>query len=1071
MKKILSLLLCLMMFTPQSIYAIENLDENNSNESSLQEIEETQTSKTQDDESIENQESLQTTEEDSNKEQELDSNENESYKENSTESNTPSNTENQKTSNTEELSPYSYKVSDDENFEDGAMSNPDGYEESGKEVNENSVDVIYQSYARGYGYDLTWSTVNGKKIMYDGEGSRFGYGECKKVIDVSGYNGNIDWSSVKASGVDGAILRITSFSGGYMHEDSNFASYLQGCRNVGMPIGVYMYSYANTMEKATNEANYVVSLLKKYNVRPSELYYPVYYDLESNDSVNGVSVDAYANQVERFIGILNASGYTAHVYSYTSYLYERLNTPRIFKYTSWVAQYGPKLKFVNNYYNGNYGWQYRSNGSVSGISGEVDVSCFSNYYGYDTQNHTNQPLGRSTSSPYLEYCARSKNMSWLPYFVEPNTAGTTGRSLPLYQLKFKLRNMPNSSHLSAVIKTSKQTVVYNNIENGTTVGVNGQAMRRVKFNFSNVAGYHLEYRVHSSDIGWQGWVKQGNYAGNSAKDIQAIDFRLVKDSSVVVNQPQIYYRGHIADKGWLSFVPQGQTAGTATSNLTLQAIQFGIDNANSYQLNGSVYVQGRGWKNYSARSKYTVIGTTGQSRALRAVKFNLTELNGYKIQYRIRTSSGWKNWVDNNRQAGNCKDNILAIQFRLAVDKNKIYKIALNKSQLTLDEDKTYQLKTAITPGDTTMDKTITYTSSNSSIVRVNKNGKIKGLKEGSAIITAKSVNGLTSTCKVKVVHPVTDVTLNKKQVQLNKGKKATLSASITPKNATIKTLSWSSSNTKVAKVDSKGNVTAIDAGTAYIVAKSHNGLIAKCKVIVKSPLLGVQLNKKSMTLQRNQAATLKATLNPTNTTDNKKVTWISSNSKVVRVNQKGQIKALKAGKATITVKTSNNKKASCNITVIKKQPLLTYKAHIQNIGWQGTRTNGKTAGTTGKSLGIEALKIGLNTGDYSGSIQYRTLSDTNKWQGWKTNSNISGTTGKNLRVNAIQIKLSDGLENSFDIYYRVHSANVGWLDWAKNGQKAGTQGYKYQVEAVQIKLVKKGALAPGKTETYFIKK
>ena len=61
-------------------------------------------------------------------------------------------------------------------------------------------------------------------VMYDGYGSRFGYSECKKVIDVSAYNGNINWYSVKASGVDGAILRITSFSGGYMHEDDRFAS-------------------------------------------------------------------------------------------------------------------------------------------------------------------------------------------------------------------------------------------------------------------------------------------------------------------------------------------------------------------------------------------------------------------------------------------------------------------------------------------------------------------------------------------------------------------------------------------------------------------------------------------------------------------------------------------------------------------------------------------------------------------------------------------------------------------------------------------------------------------------------
>lgn len=1031
MKKMISLLLCLMMLTPQSIYALENVDDNISTNN----IEEAQSS------NIENNESTDTSQ--------------------SEENNVDSN----------ELSPYSYKVSDDENFEDGVMSNPDGYEESGTEVDGDSVDIIHRSFSRGAGYDLTWGTENGKKVMYDGYGSRFGYSECKKVIDVSAYNGNINWYSVKASGVDGAILRITSFSGGYMHEDDRFASYLQGCRTVGMPIGVYMYSYANSLDKAANEANYVVSLLKKYNVRPSELYYPVYYDLEGNNSVNGVSVDAYANQVEKFISILNANGYPAHVYSYTSYLNERLNSPRIFKYTSWIAQYGPKLKFINNYYNGNYGWQYRSNGSVSGINGEVDVSCFSNYYGYDTQNHTNQPLGRSTSTPYLEYSAYSKIVGWLPYFMEPNTAGTTGRSMPLYQLRFKLNNMPNSAYLSAVVKTTSQTKVYNYLKNGDIIGINGQAMRQVKFNLVNVAGYHLEYRVHSADIGWQGWVKQGNYAGNSSKDIQAIDFRLVKDSSVVISSPRIYYRGHITNQGWLSFVPQTKTTGSSSNSLTLQAIQFGIDYTNSYQLDGQVYVQGKGWKSYSARSKNTIIGTTGENRALRAVKFSLSKVDGYKIQYRIRTSDGWKRWVDDGKQTGNCKDDILAIQFRLAADKSKIYKIALNQSQLTLNQNSAYQLKTTISPSDTTMDKTITYTSSNNSIVSVSSTGKIKGLKSGTATITAKSVNGLTSTCKVTVIIPVTGISLNLSQKQMNKGDKLALASSITPDDASIKTITWSSNNEKIAKVDQKGNVTAVDAGTTYIVAKTHNGLTATCKVTVKRPILSVSLNKKTLSLQRTQTSALQATLNPTNTTDNKTLTWTSSNPSIVSVTQSGQIKALKTGKSTITVTTKNNKKASCVVTVIKKQPVLNYKTHIQNIGWQGSKSNGSISGTTGRSLGVEAIIINLNKGDYSGSIRYRTLNMNNQWQSWKYGSSISGTTGKNMRVEALQIKISNELEKSFDIYYRVHSANFGWLGWAKNGQSAGSQGYRNQIEAVQIKLVKKGASAPGSNSSYFKRK
>lgn len=121
-----------------------------------------------------------------------------------------------------DLSQYSYSVSEDENFQDGVMSNPDGYEGTGYITENNSQSQISQSLVRGSGYDLSWKYENGKKAMYDGDGVRFGYGECKKVIDVSSYNGGINWSAVKSGGVDGAILRITSFAGGNMHEDAQF---------------------------------------------------------------------------------------------------------------------------------------------------------------------------------------------------------------------------------------------------------------------------------------------------------------------------------------------------------------------------------------------------------------------------------------------------------------------------------------------------------------------------------------------------------------------------------------------------------------------------------------------------------------------------------------------------------------------------------------------------------------------------------------------------------------------------------------------------------------------------------
>ena len=960
----------------------------------------------------------------------------------------------------DDMSQYQYTVSDDENFVDGVMSNPDGYEGTGYEKDGDEVSTIFRSKARGSGYDLTWSTLNGKKVMYDGYGNVFGYGECKKVIDVSLYNGNIDWATVKNSGIDGAILRITSFAGGTMHEDDKFASNLAGCRNTKMPFGVYMYSYATNTTKAANEANYVVSLLKKYNVQPSELTYSVYYDLEGNSSTQGLSVSQNLANVNTFMNILSSNGYKANVYSYTSYLNENLNSPDIHKYASWVAQYGKSLTFKNNYYKGNYGWQYRSNGSVPGISGDVDVSCFSNFYGYDSENHVNEELGRGEDTPYLSYRANCQNVGWLAYFNEPNSAGTTGRGFPLYQLQITGNNMPLSAHLSAIIKTNSSTLNYDNIEKDTTIGKTNEPMRQVMFDLSNVEGYHLEYRVHSANIGWQDWVKQGEYAGNISKDIQAIDFRLVADESVTVEYPQIYYNAHLASIGWMEYVPDSQLAGKIETSKNLQAIHFGIY-GDTTTLSGKVYVEDKGWQEFENADANTVIGTTGQAKALQSVQFNLG-LYGYTLNYRVYQENGWSDWVEEGQQVGEVNKDIYGIEFKLMTNVDYINQIQLNQTSLKLNKDDTYQLVASIRPTNTTADKTITWNSSNKDIATV-KDGLVTAKNPGQCIITATSADGkVKAECIVNVTIDIKDITLNKNSITLNKGKNETLEATISPDDTTEdKTVTWTTGNKNVATVDQNGKVTAVDAGTTTITATTSNGKTATCKVSVLSPITSLILNKKEIKIQMNNSETLQATINPSNTTDDKTLTWTSSNPKIATVDKNGKVTGLLEGNCTITVKTANGKTATCQVTVTEQIPNVNYYVHVQTIGDQKVVANGETAGTTEQSKRLEGIHISIDNLRYTGSIQYRTHVQGIGWQDWKKDGELSGTSGEAKRLEAIEIKLSGDVSKYYDVYYRVHAQSYGWMDWTKNGEAAGTAGYGYRLEAVQIVLVKKGEDVP----------
>lgn len=146
-----------------------------------------------------------------------------------------------------------------------------------------------------------------------------------------------------------------------------------------------------------------------------------------------------------------------------------------------------------------------------------------------------------------------------------------------------------------------------------------------------------------------------------------------------------------------------------------------------------------------------------------------------------------------------------------------------------------------------------------------------------------------------------------------------------------------------------------------------------------------------------------------------------------------------------------------------------TYRTHVQNIGWQGWKSDGQMSGTSGQSLRLEGIEIKMNNGGYDLGVEYQTHVQNIGWQGWKADGETSGTYGQSLRLEAIRIRLTGTAAANYDIYYRVHSQNYGWLDWAKNGGSAGTQGQSLRLEAIEIKVVPKGTAAPGATTRPFI--
>ena len=227
-------------------------------------------------------------------------------------------------------------------------------------------------------YGAHWGTYNNTKAFFDYQNNLF-VQQAKGVIDVSGWQGDIDWAKAKADGVEGVIIRLGYGEGN--NADKKAQRNISECKRLGIPFGIYWYSYADTPALAKEEGADVVAKLKQFGVNPSDLAYPVYYDLEKwtwEGHQPPTDPNVYNNIVNNWYSALQSAGYkNLGVYSYTSYLQGPLKHVDIYAKTTWVAQYGARMGF-DSFPTNSRGWQYTSSGKVDGISGNVDMNAFGN---------------------------------------------------------------------------------------------------------------------------------------------------------------------------------------------------------------------------------------------------------------------------------------------------------------------------------------------------------------------------------------------------------------------------------------------------------------------------------------------------------------------------------------------------------------------------------------------------------------------------------------------------------------------------------------------------------------------
>ena len=250
---------------------------------------------------------------------------------------------------------------------------------SAEDVKDAVADANVQlSKFEGNEYGAHWGTYNNTKAFFDYQNNLF-VQQAKGVIDVSEWQGDIDWAKAKADGVEGVIIRLGYGEGN--NADKKAQRNISECKRLGIPFGIYWYSYADTPSIAKEEGADVVAKLKQFGVNASDLAYPVYYDLEKwtwEGHQPPTDPNVYNDIVNNWYSALQSAGYkNLSVYSYTSYLQGPLKHADIYAKTTWVAQYGARMGF-DSFPTDSRGWQYTSSGKVDGISGNVDMNAFGN---------------------------------------------------------------------------------------------------------------------------------------------------------------------------------------------------------------------------------------------------------------------------------------------------------------------------------------------------------------------------------------------------------------------------------------------------------------------------------------------------------------------------------------------------------------------------------------------------------------------------------------------------------------------------------------------------------------------
>jgi uncharacterized protein YjdB len=492
-------------------------------------------------------------------------------------------------------------------------------------------------------------------------------GKAVLGVDVSAWQDNIDWQKVASSGVKFAMIRC-GYRGfaeeGNIVVDARFKENIEGAIKNGLYVGVYFFSTAINENEAIQEAQFVLNLIKDYNIK-----YPVAYDFEyfgnleyySSSSnmikpyrTNGLSNDQLTKNANAFLYYIKSKGYTAAMYGSSNPLTNIYNMNSLSSYDTWVAHY----KTDKPSYSGSYTmWQCTETGTVPGINTNVDINVdYTYYFKYNEKG--------------ILYKTHIQGSGWEKNWkANGASSGTVNKGLRLEGICIQLNNDTYSG--SVQYRTHIQGYGWESSwkTNGVMSGTSGESKRleaiQIKLTGEIANYYDIYYRVYIQGYGWLGWAKNGQSAGSEsqAKRLEAIQIKLVeKDAEApglttnrMIRGSGLKYNSHVQNIGWLSYVGESIGCGTTRQAKRIEALQMLVT---TKQYTGGIqyksYIQDSGWES-SWKKDGEMSGTVGKAKRIEALQIQLYGdiANYYDVYYRVYVQGfGWLGWTKNGETAG-----------------------------------------------------------------------------------------------------------------------------------------------------------------------------------------------------------------------------------------------------------------------------------------------------------------------------------------------------------------------------------------------------------------------------------